>query len=98
MQVGDLVNQCVALWPVLNRIMKYHISYRDNSLQRFCLATVQRYDIQKVPNLHVSLPHGIAERSVPNRLVRPSSWEDGTVEILCIFPMYIQHTTVYSFT
>ena len=78
MQVGDLVNQCVALWPVLNKIMKYHISYQDNSLQRFCLATVQRYDIQKVSNPHVSLPHGIAERSVLNRPVRPSSGEDGT--------------------
>jgi len=23
---------------------------------------------------------------------------NGCVEILCIFPMYIQHTTMYSFT
>jgi len=77
-QVGDLVNLGVALWLVLNKIMKYHISYQDNSPQRFCLATVQRYDTQAVPNPHVSSVHGIAERSVPNRQVRPSSGEDGT--------------------
>ena len=52
-------------------------------------------DVQGITGLHCIAFLGIVEIA---STMRERKGRQVNVEILCIFPMYIQHTTVYSFT